>query len=199
MRTSPLRPFTRGAALLALIASPVACSGSPKTFFHTLGVEQKEAASPGTPIRFKSVGIGPVRLPALLANPGVVLRQDDYTVELSSTHEWGGKLEDELVRAMTRLLRLRLPRVRVSPVPWEVAQAPEVQLVLALDRFDGAPGGEAVLRGTWTLQDPADGRRVATHRVELRQKVEGNDVRDLVRAQARLVARLTEQVVRGLR
>jgi uncharacterized lipoprotein YmbA len=121
-------------------------------------------------------------------------------VELSPTHEWGGgKLGDELLRALTRYLRLRLPGMRVVPVPWETAQEPEVQLALAVDRFDGTPGGEAVLRGTWTLQNPADGSAVAAKPFALTQKVDGGDVGDLVRAETQLVARLGDQVVVALR
>ena len=190
-----MRPQALCAVLFAALL--VACFGSPKTTFHTLGVEVTTA--PRAVSRFKSLGVGPITLPALLEQSGVVLRKDNYTVELSSTHEWGGKLEDELLRALTRYLQLRLPGVRVMSVPWETAQAPQIQLALSLDRFDGSLGGQAVLMGTWILQNPEDGRSIAVNPVSLKEKVVGDGVRAVVEAQARLVVRLGERVVRGLR
>lgn len=195
-----MRPRTlRAMPLFPLLAAVlVACFGSsPKMTFHTLGVDV--TAAPRAVSRFKSLGVGPITLPALLEQSGVVLRKDNYTVELSSTHEWGGKLADELLRALTRYLQLRLPGVQVISVPWETAQAPQIQLALSLDRFDGSPGGQAVLMGTWILQNPEDGRSIAVNQVSLKEKVEGDSVHALVEAQAKLVVRLGERVVRGLR
>jgi len=193
------RQAVRAMALFPLSAAVlVACFGSsPKTTFHTLGVEV--TAAPRAVSRFKSLGVGPITLPALLEQSGLVLRKDNYTVELSSTHEWGGKLEDELLRALTRYLQLRLPGVQVMSVPWETAQAPQIQLALSLDRFDGSLGGQAVLMGTWILQNPKDGRSIAVNPVSLKEKVVGDGVRAVVEAQAKLVVRLGERVVRGLR
>lgn len=181
--------------LLAL-ASLSACSGSPAVTYHTLGISRPDVRG-GTISCTLSVGVGPVALPDLLSRRGVVTRTDDFTVEVSQTHEWGGRLQDEVSRALTANLRLRLPGADVRALPWEAAQTPQVQVVVALERFDGAPGGRADLRGTWVVQDPRDGRALARGAVALHRFV-GGGPRALVQAQSLLLADLSDRLVAGL-
>lgn len=200
MRRHIMRAMTHYLLILALCAATLVACTSPKMTFHTLGVDTRRALTASKEYsRFKSVGVGPITLPALLEQPDLVVRKDNYTVELSETHAWGGKLDEELLSALTRYLRHRLANAQVISVPWETAQKPQIQLAISLDRFDGAPKGEAVLRGTWVLQDPTDGRAISVHQVLLKEKVKDDNIRALVEAQSKLVVRLGEQVLKALR
>ena len=182
--------------LLLPLAVLSACRG-PAVTYHTLGVTgpPKNWAAPPCAA---SLGVGPLSLPDLLSHRGVIIRTDDFTVEVSPTHEWGGRLGDELLRTLTANLRLRLPGADVQALPWEAAQAPRLQVVVSLERFDGALGGAAVLRGTWVVQDPQSGRALTRGAATLRRAARGKGTRALVEAQSRLVADLADKIVAAL-
>ena len=194
MNANTPAPALAAALLLSMLP---ACFSSPSVTYHTLGV-LGPATRVASPACATSLGVGPVSLPDLLSHRGVVSRADDFTVELSATHEWGGRLADELLRALTAGLRRRLPGADVRALPWEASQTPRLQAAVTLERFDGTPGGQAVLRGTWVIQDPGDGRARARGAVALTRPVGGSGARALVQAQSLLVADLADKIVAAL-
>ncbi len=183
----------------------VGCSGSSKTVYHTLsgsigggmtrgGQEGAVLAAPAV----KSLGIGPVKLPALLDRQGLVLREDAVTIAVSDQHLWGGELEDEFLAALSQQLQDRLPGVRMQRVPWELEQTPQYQLVVMVTQFDGTPGGFAYLRGRWELLQGRSGRLVKTGKMDWQEKTTRADIAELVAAQARLLGRLATQLAEAV-
>ncbi|MEZ5476122.1 MAG: PqiC family protein [Thiolinea sp.] len=110
----------------------------------------------------------------------------------------GGQLEEEFLDALTERLQARLPQTRLQNVPWELEQTPQYQFVLSLSRFDGAPNGLAVMKGSWVLQRPESGKLVKSGRIDLQGKVNGDSVDAVVRAQSSLVGDLAGQLVAAL-
>ena len=175
-----------------------ACSSTPTTYHSlaadTAGVQADRTVSQ----RIASLGVGDVKLPTLLDREGMVLRQNATNLSVSDTHLWGGQLEDEFLAALTQQLQARLPQTRVQTIPWELSQTPQYQVALKIDQFDGVPNGNAVLRGTWQLQQAKDGKLIAAYPIALQRAVTGKTVDAVVQAQSQLVADLAEQVVAAL-
>ncbi len=189
----------RGVGLLMLLTLLAACSGSPPTIYHTLssGSAPVSSVKPTKPV--PSLGVGPVHVPSLLDRQGVVLRKDEYSVEVSELHQWGGELEDEFVSTLAQHLQMRLPDTQVRTVPWELEQTPLYQVTITVAQFDGMPAGKARLRGRWQLQYAKTGRGVRASLFNLERQVNDESVEAIVRAQSHLLSELADQIIDGLR
>ncbi|MEZ5537668.1 MAG: PqiC family protein [Thiolinea sp.] len=195
------RFFRSHAALIVsmgLCSLLAACSGSTKTVYHTLAAADVPLTQPKPARAVPSLGVGPVKVPTLLDRRGVVLRKDQYTVEVSELHEWGGELEDEFLTTLTQHLQLRLPDAQVRSVPWELEQTPLYQVTVNVVQFDGMPAGKARLRGRWQLQLAKTGKGVRSSSFDLERQVDGDSVDAIVRAQSHLLNELADQIVTGL-
>ncbi len=184
--------------LLLLLASLAACSGSPKTSYHTLGGAgdiPASAVKTGAGQRITSLGVGPVKLPSLLDRKAMVLRKDTFTVDVSDLHEWGGELEDEFLTALAERLQVLLPNTRIQNIPWELEQTPQLQVSLTVTQFDGMPAGKAILKGNWQVQRANTGGAVANQAFDLQRPVESTEVDAVVKAQSGLVSDLAAQIV----
>lgn len=185
-------------ALLALSGCSIG-GGNAKVVYHTLSTSMTMGTvDEATSARVKSIGIGPLKLPSLLDRKGYVIREDDNTVQVRELHEWGGELQDEFLTTLTQQIQNRLPRTRVQRIPWEITQTPQYQVSLVVTQFDGQAGKEAVLLGTWQLQQASDGRIIATYPFQFRTKVVGKTTNDIVKVQTQLVERLAQTIVEQL-
>lgn len=185
-------------ALLALSGCSIG-GGNAKVVYHTLSTSMTMGTvDEATSARVKSIGIGPLKLPSLLDRKGYVIREDDNTVQVRELHEWGGELQDEFLTTLTQQIQNRLPRTRVQRIPWEITQTPQYQVSLVVTQFDGQVGKEAMLLGTWQLQQASDGRIIATYPFQFRTKVVGKTTNDIVKVQTQLVERLAQTIVEQL-
>lgn len=185
-------------AVLGLCGLLAACSGSTKTVYHTLAAADVAVKVAKPAVAVPSLGVGPVKVPTLLDRRGVVLRKDQYTVEVSELHEWGGELEDEFLTTLAQHLQLRLPDTQVRLVPWELEQTPLYQVTVTVLQFDGMPAGKARLRGRWQLQLAKTGKGVRSSLFDLERPVGADSVDAIVRAQSQLLNELADQMVVGL-
>ena len=149
-------------------------------------------------VAYTSIGVGPIKLPTLLDREGVVLRTSMHSLHISDKYQWGGQLEDEFLRALTRQLQARLPNTLIQMLPWEVQQSPQVQIAVQVDQFDGQLGQQAALTGHWELQRPHDGKILGTQNFNLVLPLKDKQVDSLINAQAQLVSRLAAQIAASL-
>lgn len=191
--------MARVVVVLALLTLLAACSGSPSTIYHTLSSSTVPAKSVKLSKPIPSLGVGPVQVPSLLDRQGVVLRKDEYSVEVSKLHEWGGELEDEFTSTLAQHLQMRLPDSQVRTVPWELEQTPVYQVTITVAQFDGIPAGKARLRGRWQLQRAKTGKGVHASLFDLEHQVADESVEAIVRAQSRLLSELADHIIEGLR
>nr|CAA6812797.1 MAG: Unknown protein [uncultured Thiotrichaceae bacterium] len=197
-----MRKFMRiDSALLlgSVLVFLTACSGSTKTIYHTLSSTSVPVQGAKLSKPVPSLGVGPVNVPGLLDRQGIVLRKDEYSVEVSELHEWGGELEDEFTSTLAQHLQMHLPDSQVRTVPWELAQTPLYQVTVTVAQFDGMPAGKAVLKGRWQLQLAKTGKGVRGSLFNLERQVADKSVGAIVRAQSQLVKELAEDIVEGLR
>ena len=193
------RPVSSMLLMSGLLALLTACSGSTSTVYHTLSSTSTPVKSVKLSKPVPSLGVGPVYLPNLLDRQGVVLRKNEYSLEISELHEWGGELEDEFTGTLVQHLQMRLPESQVRTVPWELEQTPLYQVTVRVAQFDGMPAGKARLRGRWQLQLAKTGKGVRASLFNLERQVGDESVEAIVRAQSHLLSELADHIVDGLR
>jgi hypothetical protein len=187
------------AVILISTLSLVACSSS-NTSTHYYSLQTPNVNSIVTPhtVVYHSLGVGPIKLPSLLDREGVVMRTNAHSLHISDKYLWGGQLEDEFLRALSRQLQVRLPNTLIQMLPWEIQQSPQAQIVVQVDQFDGQLGQQAVLSGHWELQQPRDGKIKGTQNFNLVLPLKDKQVDTLINAQAQLVAQLATQIAASL-
>jgi hypothetical protein len=187
-------------ALILISALSLAACSSNNTSTHYYSLQTANVnvvASPRT-VAYHSLGIGPIKLPSLLDREGVVMRTNAHSLHISDKYLWGGQLEDEFLRALTRQLQARLPNTLMQMLPWEVQQSPQAQIAVQVDQFDGQLGQQAVLSGHWELQQPRDGKILGAQNFHLVVTLRDKQVDTLINAQAQLVAQLAAQIAASL-
>ena len=187
------------AVILISVLSLVACSNS-NTSTHYYSLQMPNVNTVATPhtVAYHSLGVGPIKLPSLLDREGVVMRTNAHSLHISDKYLWGGQLEDEFLRALSRQLQARLPNTLIQMLPWEVQQSPQAQIAVQVDQFDGQLGQQAVLSGHWELQQPRDGKILGTQNFNLVITLADKKVDTLINAQAQLVSQLAAQIAASL-
>jgi len=87
---------------------------------------------------------------------------------------------------------------RIFLYPWPRFRHTDLQVQVDVWRFEGRPGGEVGLYGSWTLLDEEGGRELYLESFALQQPVSGADYRDLVAVMSDLVAQLADRIARGV-
>ena len=84
-----------GRALILLCCAFLTACSSVQPQYYTLGTpEISSVEHQHKPV--KSIGVARIRLPSLLDRQGMVLRKDNFSVEVSEQAQWAGILRDEV-------------------------------------------------------------------------------------------------------
>ncbi len=173
------------------------CAGtSPPTHFYELDALQ--AAPPVARMPQLSLGLGPIILPDTLDRPQIVTESAPYRRELAEFHRWSGELRTQMGRLLARRLADGLGTGRVFQHPWPPFRKPDYQVRIDVLSMQGSLTDKAVLQGSWTLLN-ADGRKELQLRAfSMEQPLPGNTYLDMVAALSALVARLGDDIARGI-
>jgi len=182
--------------LLLLLAG---CAGtSPPTYFYSLEGGSIAQAPPLAAMPELDLGLGPIALPDTLDRPQMVSRGERHRVELAEFHRWAGELRADMGRLMAARLMQRLGTQRLSLHPWPRQRRLDRQVRVEVLRFDGRLGGEALLKGNWTLLDGRGERELLVEGFALSEPVGGAEYADMVDAQSRLSNRLADAIAEGI-
>ncbi|MDI3324471.1 PqiC family protein [Pontibacterium granulatum] len=186
-----LRTVILGVLALGMIG----CAAQPPTHYYDLTAVSAPAKQ-RLP-QSVSLGIGPVTLPELLDQPGVVSRKGDTVVNVATYHIWAGELEPAFTRVLAENVARRLEHDRVWPSPWDNRFRPEYQVRIFVDRFSGEVNGEVVLNLTWSLLGDYGQELIRTQRYRGTVIAEGG-YHGYVNALNQLLAAFSEQLASEL-
>jgi len=181
---------------LTILVLGACAGGSPPTRFYALEVAPK--GIPAATQSNLSIGLGPLTLPDSLNRPQILVRPEAYRRELAEFDHWAGDLKNNLARILGARLGERLGTQRIFLYPWPRFRHTDLQVQVDVWRFEGRPGGEAELYGSWTLLDGEGQRELSLDAFTLRQPVRGLDYRDLVAAMSNLVAQLADRIAQAV-
>jgi uncharacterized lipoprotein YmbA len=198
--------------LLGLAASIclAGCAVSDSTQYYTLGqaaagsvasranasASRSSAAGTGS----VTIGVGPVTVPSYLDRSQIVTRTSADQVELSMFHRWAEPLEDGMSRTLAEEIGAHVPSDRIVMFPWRgaAARAIQYQVVVAVVRFDGRPGGEVTLDTRWRILG-SNGDELAFRRSTVIEAAAGPGYDRMVAAMARALVALAQEIAAEIR
>jgi uncharacterized protein len=157
-----MRPYALQLMVACLgIMTLAGCSNEPtRTYVLTADVDRPAPTTPGG----IAVLVGPVSLPAYLDRPQIVTRTDPNSVVQADLDQWGGNLNDQIVRVLAINLSNSLMTDRISLYPSQDGPSADFQVVLNIEKFEEQPDGNTVLDTFWSVVDPGSGKVLVTRR-----------------------------------
>lgn len=129
-----------------------------------------------------TIGVGPLAFPAYLDRSQILVRVGPRELQPLPFAHWAEPLEESFVRVLVENLALLTGSEAVYSYPWPQHETPQVQLRLTVDRFDGDPGGEALLDVRWAWCDATGALLMTRTHSVLQQSVVGEGEDALVAA-----------------
>jgi uncharacterized lipoprotein YmbA len=99
-----------------------------------------------------SLGVAPVRLPEYLEPAWLAVRTGDTEIRYAEFNKWGEPLDRGVQRVLANNLAALLSTERIRLGAWKSADV-DVELHLALQRFEADERGEVTLEARWQLRD----------------------------------------------
>jgi uncharacterized lipoprotein YmbA len=188
--TDPTQYYTlgqirTGSRARGTASSPTIASTSPPSMASTGAV---------------AIGVGPVIIPGYLDRVQIVTRTGADQVAISMFDRWAESLEDGIARTLADEIGARVPTERIVMFPWRgvVARIIQYQVVVAVLRFDGRPGGDVTLDTRWRILD-RDGKELAFNRSTLTEAAAGPGYEPMVAAMTRAVGALGQEIAAEIR
>jgi len=181
-----------------LLVSLAACGSSPKTEFYELNADVSSAMQAANLSEGPAVGVWQVELPDMLDRSEIVTRDNQYKIAMADFSWWASNLSQNMSLLIVTRLSQDLQSNRVVMSPWPSYRKNDYQVIVRVQRFDGALGGEVVLRGLWSLLD-GDGTKELKRQVfEFKTSTADLTYQEMVAAMSRLTVQLSEQLAEGI-
>jgi uncharacterized protein len=158
-----------------------------------LGVSKVIAAYPDI-----NLGVGPVSIPDSLKRSQIATSQSGSQYEFDEYNRWAGMLDKDFTTVVGENLGVLLGVKNLGYFPWMPYFKPTYQLIIDIQRLDGALDDEAVLIARWSVVNTQGKELVASGRNVFRQPVKGDDFAALVKAESLLVAELSTKVAKEI-
>jgi uncharacterized lipoprotein YmbA len=196
------------AALLALSLVLNGCLGGPSqtpaTRFYVLNaIYSAENVDRSEPVMVLdenvTLGLGPIKLSQVLDRPQIIIRTNKNEIRVADLDRWAAPLNENITNVLTDNFTTLLSTGSILKFPWKLTLPIEYQIILEITRFDGMPGGNADLRARWGILGE-NGRKVYSKaKTILTEPIGGDTIADMVRAQSRLVAKLSLEIAKEIK
>ena len=157
----------------------------------------------GFPQRYSSakdavIGIGPVKLADYLDQSQVVTRTSDNQVVKAEFDRWVGPFKDNFINVLADNIGSLLSTERIYLFPWRQSVPIDYQITVDVVRCDGRLGDAAWLETRWSIFKGPEKKLLKTIRSSISEPVMGADYGDLVAAQSRALAKLSQEIAEAI-
>lgn len=176
------------------------CVRSPAPRFYTLN---SIPAGRDLPQRYSSakdavIGIGPVKLADYLDQSQVVTRTSDNQVVKAEFDRWVGPFKDNFINVLADNIGSLLSTERIYLFPWRQSVPIDYQVVLDIVRCDGRLGDAVWLEVRWSIFEGPEKKLLKASRSSIREPMTGAEYGDLVAAQSRALAKLSQEIAAAI-
>jgi hypothetical protein len=197
-----MKPFCRDLSLILLIISIFSggcLSRTPSPSFYELTPVQDRAISrKSRPVQNAVVGIGPIKLADYLDQSQIVTRTGDNQLVKAEFNRWGGPLKNNFINVLADNIGFLLSTEQIQLYPWRLSLPMDFQVTMDVVRCDGRLGDTAWLEARWTILRGPEKKLLKTVRSSISEPVTGPDYSDLVAAQSRALAKLSQEIAAAI-
>jgi uncharacterized lipoprotein YmbA len=187
--------------LSALSVAQFRCMSSPSSRFYVLGsLSIKDPkVSPPAEAGCLSIGIGPIRMPAYLAQPQIVTRSSASELQLAEFDRWAEPLKENFTSVLSQNLSTLLCTKTIVVFPWRGGIRIDYRLEMDVLRLDGSLGGDVSLEVWWMVFDRDGKKMLLAKKSTFTEPVGGKDYKSLVLAQSRVLDKLSCEVAEAIK
>jgi uncharacterized lipoprotein YmbA len=172
-----------------------ACSSSPKTHFYLLqALETKAIQLNKSQLEPITVLVNPIKFPAYLDRPQIVLRDSDYKLQLSENHRWAEPLSNEFSRVFIENLNSRIAPGHALVYAELNGIQPTINLTIEVVRLDVNTADQAVLSVKWAYWAGENAEKMTRFTNEYRAPIKDKDYQSKIEAQSRAIADFADYV-----
>jgi uncharacterized lipoprotein YmbA len=193
--------FSRGFMVLLPLAALLlgGCVRSPEPKFYTLTMVQDQySARRSNPAPKAVIGIGPVKIADYLDRSQIVTRTGNDQLVKSESNRWVGSFKDNFINVLADDLGFLLSDQQIYVYPWRTSVPIDYQVTVDVVRCDGRLGDAAYLEARWSILKGPEKKLLKTNRSSINEPITGADYTELVAAQSRAIAKLSEDIAAAI-
>jgi len=188
-----MRRFLKPALVTAGLLGLAGCSSPPSRFYTLSPVAVPTAASAEL-----SVSVGPVSIPALVDQPGIVVSTGPNQVQLDEFNRWAAPLADNIAQVVASNLAALLGTQQVTLFRQPLGAGADYRASIEVQSFESAPNEAATLDAVWLVKRSKDGA-TRTGRTRLREATDAQGYAALAAAHSRALGALSQDIAAGIR
>ena len=187
--------------VITLISGSCALRTSATTRFYILSplVQPVVEKQDGKGKKCKTLGIGPVDLPAYLDRPQIVTRINPDELKLAELDNWAEPLKDNITRVLAENISRLLCPEDVVIFPWNRSSHIDYQIDIKIVWMDGKLGEKAILTTQWAVIDASGKSILFTNRSRYTESVTEKTYSALVAAYNRLIANFSHDIAEAVK
>ena len=175
-----------------------ACGGrTPPAKFYTLQPVEQSSTGKSLPLDV-ALAVGPVAIPAALDRAEIVTRDAGNAISFSQYHRWAGPLEESIASVMAQNIANLLDTERVTPFTRENIFQPTHRVVININRYDSQLSHEFLIDATWSIKDLKSRKLLLVRNSTIREALASAEYEELVAAQSKVLAALSQEIAAGL-
>jgi len=147
----------------------------------------------------KTIGVGPLDLPAYLDRPQIVTRVNPDELKLAELDNWAEPLKDNIARVLAENISRLLCTEDVVIFPWKQSFHIDYQIDIKIVWMDGKLGEKALLATQWAVLDASGKSVLLTKRSQYTESVTETTYSALVAAYNRLIANFSHDIAQAVK
>ena len=194
-------PFSRGLPVILAIAAIFLGgyrSQSPRFYALNPIQEDQVISKRKSPAQSAVIGIGPVKLADYLDQTVLITRTSDNQAVKAQFDRWVGSFKDNFTNVLADNIGFLLSTERIYLYPWRLSVPIDYQIVLDIVRCDGRLGDAAWLEVRWSIFEGPGKKLLKASRSSIREPMTGAEYGDLVAAQSRALAKLSQEIAAAI-
>lgn len=174
-----------------------ACGRTPPAKFYTL--QPVEQAPLGESLsRDAALAVGPVAIPGSMDRAEIVTYNADNAVSFSEFHRWAGPLQARIASVLAHNIGTLLKTERVTTFTKENIFQPSHRVVININRYESRLSKEFLLDATWSIKDLKGRKPLLIRNSIIREPLTSASYEELVAAQSKALAELSQQIATGI-
>jgi len=146
----------------------------------------------------QQVAIRQLEIPRYLDRPRIVSRDAQNHLRISETHQWGGRLRDDLARTLSDDLADRLGSVSVFTAPFPGSMHADVSFLIDIRQFELLADGHVHLKVRWHIQRARNHALSYFDQMRSESVIAQNDYAAMAGAMSQLLAQLSEKMAKAV-